>query len=59
VLAALEAYELSTIKFEEADEPFQPNPCGIAGFFKQRATIPVGVCGLGAELRHLLAPCVR
>jgi len=43
VLAALEAYELSTIQFDEEDEEFQPNPCNIAGFFKQQATIPVSV----------------
>lgn len=43
MLAALEAYELSTIQFDEEDEEFQPNPCNIAGFFKQQATIPVSL----------------
>ena len=43
VLAALEAYELSTIQFDDDDEEFQPNPCNIAGFFKQQATIPVSL----------------
>ena len=38
---ALEAYEQSTVTFE-GDEMFEPNPCGIKGFFRTNATIPRG-----------------
>ena len=39
VQQALEAYEVSSVKFDD-DELFQPNPVGINGMFRTNATIP-------------------
>ncbi|KAJ1640975.1 hypothetical protein T492DRAFT_925099 [Pavlovales sp. CCMP2436] len=41
VLAALETWGLSSLEFDD-DEPFEPNPRGLAPLFQEAATIPAG-----------------
>ena len=41
VLEALEAYQLSTLTFDD-DEEFERNPVGIRGMFDERTDIPAG-----------------